>query len=305
MNTSKFNSLFDFLQAFPTEESCIKYLESMRWKDGIPVSPYDPSSKVYNRGDGKYRCKNTGKNFNVRIGTMFEGSKLPLRKWFVAIYEITSRKKGISSIELSKRISVTYKTAWFMNQRIRECFGLVMEEKLDGEVELDETFVGGKNKNRHYNKKVRNSQGRSFKDKVPVMGMLERDGKIVCKVVRDTSYKSLTIPILRTVKRTAKLFSDEWCGYKTVSKLYEHYVVDHGRGQYVDEDAYTNNIEGFWSILKRGLTGIYNHTSKKHLQRYVNEFCFRFNTKSFDDVSRFNLLLCNSNYRITFQSLTK
>lgn len=98
MNTSKFNSLFDFLQAFPTEESCIKYLESMRWKDGIPVSPYDPSSKVYNRGDGKYRCKNTGKNFNVRIGTMFEGSKLPLRKWFVAIYEITSRKKGISSI---------------------------------------------------------------------------------------------------------------------------------------------------------------------------------------------------------------
>lgn len=137
------------------------------------------------------------------------------------------------------------------------------------------------------------------------MGMFERNGKIVCKVVRDTSYKSLTIPILRTVKRTAKLFSDEWCGYKTVSKLYEHYVVDHGRGQYVDEDAYTNNIEGFWSILKRGLTGIYNHTSKKHLQRYVNEFCFRFNTKSFDDVSRFNWLLCNSNYRITFQSLTK
>ena len=258
MNIGKFNSLYDLLEAFPTEESCIEYLEQQRWANGIPVSPYDPTSKVYNRGDGMYRCKNTGKNFNVRIGTMFEGSKLPLRKWFVAIYEITSRKKGISSIELSKRISVTYKTAWFMNQRIRECFGIVMEEKLDGEVELDETF-----------------------------------------------YKSLTVPILRTVKRTATLFSDEWCGYKTVSKLYEHYVVDHGHGQYVDEDAYTNNIEGFWSILKRGLTGIYNHTSKKHLQRYVNEFCFRYNTRDFDDVSRFNLLLCNSNYRITFQSLTK
>lgn len=120
MNIGKFNSLYDLLEAFPTEESCIKYLEQQRWANGIPVSPYDPTSKVYNRGDGMYRCKNMGKNFNVRIGTMFEGAKLPLRKWFVAIYEITSRKKGISSIELSKRISVTYKTAWFMNQHIRE-----------------------------------------------------------------------------------------------------------------------------------------------------------------------------------------
>lgn len=120
MNIGKFNSLYDLLEAFPTEESCIKYLEQQRWANGIPVPPYDPTSKVYNRGDGMYRCKNMGKNFNVRIGTMFESAKLPLRKWFVAIYEITSRKKGISSIELSKRISVTYKTAWFMNQHIRE-----------------------------------------------------------------------------------------------------------------------------------------------------------------------------------------
>lgn len=195
MIIGKFNSLYDFLDAFPTEDSCIKYLELQVWENGIPVSPYDPTSKVYNRGDGMYRCKNTGKNFNVRIGTMFEGTKVPLRKWFVAIYLITSTKKGISSTQLSRDISVTYKTAWFMNHRIRECFGIVMEEKLDGEVELDETFVGGKNKNRHRNKKVKNSQGRSFKDKVPVMGMLQRGGKIVCKVVRDTSYKSLTAPI--------------------------------------------------------------------------------------------------------------
>lgn len=139
MNIGRFNSLYDLLEAFPTEESCIKYLEQQRWANGIPVSPYDLTSKVYNRGDGMYRCKNTGKNFNARIGIMFESSKLALRNWFVAIYEITSRKKGISSIELSERISVTYKTTWFINQRIRECFGIVMEEKLDGEVELDET----------------------------------------------------------------------------------------------------------------------------------------------------------------------
>lgn len=140
---------------------------------------------------------------------MFEGSKLPLRKWFVAIYEIISRKKGLSLIELSKRISVTCKTAWFMNQRIRECFGIVMEEKLDGEVEPDENFVGGKNKNRHYNKKVQKCQGGSFKDKVIVMGMLQLGGKAVCKVVRDTSYKLLTAPLLRTEERTATLFYDK------------------------------------------------------------------------------------------------
>ena len=305
MITFKFNSLFDLLTAFPTEESCIKYLEQQRWKDGIPVSPYDITSKVYNRGDGMYRCKNTGKNFNIRIGTMFEGSKLPLRKWFIAIFLITSNKKGISSVQLARNISITQKSAWFMNQRIRECFKIVTQEKLDGEVELDETFVGGKNKNRHKNKKVKKCQGRSFKDKIPVMGMLERGGKIVCKVVKNTSYKSLTAPILRTVKRSATLFSDEWCGYKTVSKVYEHYVVDHGKGQYVDGDAYTNNIEGFWGIMKRGLIAIYNHTSRKHLQRYVNEFCYRYNNRTMSEVERFNLLLCNSNHRITYNNLIK
>lgn len=305
MKSTKFNSLFDLLQAFPTEKSCIKYLEQQRWLNSKPISPYDSSSKVYKRGDGMYRCKNTGKNFNVRIGTIFEGSKVPLRKWFIAIFLISSNKKGISSVQLAKYISVTQKTAWFMNHRIRECFSIILDEKLIGEVEVDETFVGGKNKNRHTNKKVKQSQGRSFKDKVPVMGMLQRGGKVVCKVVRDTSYKSLTVPILRTVNRTSILFSDEWHGYKTVSKLYKHYIVDHGHGQYVNEDAYTNTIEGFWSIMKRGLIAIYNHTSKKHLQRYVNEFCFRYNTRFFDERERFNLLLCNCNYRITFQNLIK
>lgn len=304
-NIGEFKSLFDLLQAFPTEESCIAYLEKQLWGDGEPVSPYDPTSKVYRRGDGMYRCKNTGKNFNVRIGTIFEGSKVELRKWFVAIYEITTSNKGISSIKLADDIGVTQKTAWYMSQRIREAFNIALEEKLDGEVELDETFVGGKNKNRHKNKRVKNSQGRSFKDKVPVMGMLQRGGKVICEVVRNTSYKSLTVPILRNVKRTATLYSDEWQGYKTISKLYNHYIVDHGHGQYVNGNAYTNNIEGFWSIMKRGLTGIYNHTSKKHLQRYVNEFCFRYNYRGMDGKDRFNCLLCNSKHRITYNELTK
>jgi transposase-like protein len=169
---------------------------------------------------------------------------------------------------------------------------------------LDESFVGGKNKNRHANKKVKNSQGRSFKDKTSVLGMLERGGKVVCRVVKSTSKKHLTAPILRTIKRSATLFTDEWQGYDTVGKIYTRYVVDHGKGQYVDEDAYTNTIEGFWSIMKRGIIGIYHKTSRKHLHRYVNEFVFRYNTRKVNDNMRFNLLLCNMEYRITYKQLT-
>ena len=206
MNLQSFSSLFDLLQAFPTEQSCIEHYEKLRWPNGV-VSPYDPTSKVYNYGNGKYRCKNTGLNFNVKTGTLFQDSKVPLRKWFVAIWLDASHKKGISSCQLARDIAVTQKTAWFMLQRIRECFYCENNHQLDGEVELDESFVGGKNKNRHANKRVKNSQGCSFKDKTPVLGMLERGGKVVCRVVKSTSKKQLTAPILKTIKRTATLFT--------------------------------------------------------------------------------------------------
>lgn len=304
MKTSNFKSLADLFLAFPTEESCIDYLEKTRWTNGV-ISPFDSTSKVYNYGNGKYRCKNTGKNFNVKTGTLFEATKLPLKKWFIAIWLESSHKKGISSIQLSKDIGVTQKTAWFMLQRIRECFFSENQSKLDGDVELDETFVGGKNKNRHRNKKVKNSQGRSFKDKTPVLGMLQRGGNVVCRVVKSTSKKHLTAPILRTVKRTSTLYTDEWCGYDTVGKVYTRNIVDHGHGQYVNGDAYTNNIEGFWGIVKRSIIGIYHKTSRKHLHRYMNEYVFRYNTRKISEVERFNLLLCNLEYRITYKQLIK
>lgn len=302
MKHGVYNSILEFLHAFPNEQACIDHFEKLRWPNGV-VSPYDPTSKVYNYGGGQYRCKNTGKTFNVKIDTLFEGTKLPLQKWFLAIWLVTTHKKGISSVQLAKDIEVTQKTAWFVLQRIRECFDTVTT-KLDGEIELDETFVGGKNKNRHRSKKIKRCQGRSFRDKTPVMGMLERGGRLICKVVRDTSYRSLTVPILKTVKRTATLFSDEWCGYRVVSKLYRHYVVDHGKGQYVDEDAYTNTLEGFWGILKRGIIGIYNSVTRKHLQRYVNEFVYRYNTRKVTNSERFNLFLCDTEHRMTYNRLT-
>ena len=304
MDFIKCSSLFNLMSAFPTEESCIVYLEQYFWKNGV-VSPFDPSSKVYNYGNHKYRCKNTGKNFTVRTRTLFHSSKISLRKWFMAMWLIANHKKGISSCQLAKEIEVRQATAWRMLHNIRECLLGENNHQLDGDVELDETFVGGKNKNRHRNKKVKNSQGRSFKDKTPVLGMLQRNGKVVCRVVKSTSKKHLTAPILQTVKRSATLYTDECCGYDTVGKLYKRKIVDHGKGQYVDGDAYTNTIEGFWSILKRGIIGIYHKVSRKHLQRYVNEFVFRYNTKELSGAERFNLLLCNINYRTTYQDLIK
>ena len=299
INLGEFRSLYDFFEAFPTEASCIAYLENKRWQNGV-VSPFDPSSKIYHRGDGMYRCKNTGKNFNVRIGTIFESTKLPIRKWFIAIYLMCNHKKGISATQLAKDIGVTEKTAWFLFHKIRKTLHIIHKEKLDGEVELDETFVGGKNKNKHYNKKVKNSQGRSFKDKVPVLGMLQRGGKVICKVVKDTSVKSLTPSILKAIKRTATLYTDEWCGYDKVRKFYTTNMVDHGKGLYVVGNAYTNSIEGFWgNFCKRVINGIYNFISRKYMQRYFDEFCFRYNTRKVSNSVRFDMAIVNTNIRIT------
>lgn len=289
----EFNSLFELLEAFPTEESCIKYLEGLIWMDGV-ISPFDRKSKVYVFSNNRYICKNTGKIFNVKTGTIFENTKLSLKKWFVAIWLITTHKKGISSLQLSRDLKVTQKTAWYLLQRIRFCLECKNNGKLDIEVEADETFVGGKNKNRHPDKKVKNSQGRSFKDKTPVLGMVQRKGDIVARVMNSTSQSEITPLITEYVRRSAILYTDEWKGYNEVHKMYSHYSVDHSKGQYVDGDIYTNTIEGFWTLLKRGYIGIYHHMSTKHLQRYIDEFVFRYNTRKISDNDRFNFLLCRT-----------
>ena len=153
MINAEFNTILDLLKTFPNEQSCIDHLESLRWVNADVVSPFDPFSKVYKCANNRYRCKETGKYFNVKTSTLFDNSKIELQKWFLAIWLVTSHKKGISSIQLSKDIGVTQKTAWFMLQRIRNCFGFDNDNNLSNEVEVDETYVGGKNKNKHNTKK--------------------------------------------------------------------------------------------------------------------------------------------------------
>lgn len=304
MINQDFNSILELINAFPNDEVCIEHLEELRW-GGVVVSPFDENSKVYKCANSRYRCKNTGKYFNVKTGTIFDNTKMPLQKWFLAIWLVTSHKKGISSLQLSRDIDVTQKSAWFMLQRIRNCFGITDNDdnSLGWDVEIDETYVGGKNKNRHYNKKVPHSQGRSSKDKTPVVWMVERWGKVLAKKVNNVQAKTLTREVTRYVKETANVYTDEWLGYKTVKKMYTHSIVNHGSWEYVRWNAYTNTIEGFWSLLKRGILGIYHSTSKKHLQKYVDEFVFRYNTRDMSEWERFNTLLMNCDFRLTYNQL--
>lgn len=297
-----FTDFSNFHKAFPTEQSCIRFLEKKRWPKRV-VSPYDSEAKVYKRGDGKYRCGKTGKNFNVTVGTIFHGSKIPLWKWFFAIYLLTSRKKGLSALQLARDVSITPKSAWLMLMKIRGAF-VYTGGLLAGEIELDETFVGGKNQFRHKNKRLPKSQGRSHADKTAVMGMLQRNGIVVCKVTIDTKSKSLTKPIRETVDKDAMLYMDEWQGYNTIKKEYNHKVVDHGKGKYVIDDAYTNNIEGFWgNFCKRSFSGCYNMCSGAHMHRYFDEFAFRYNTRKVTDKERFEEFFDNIEYQTTYNEI--
>jgi transposase-like protein len=300
-----FKSVLDLIKAFPDEQSCIDHLELLRW-DGNVVSPFDSSSKVYKVKGNKYKCVNSNKYFNVRTGTIFENTKIPLQTWFLAIYIISSHKKGISSYQLASDLDITQKSAWFMLQRIRYAMEHDMFKKfMEGTVQVDETFVGGRNKNRHWDKKVENSQGRSFKDKTPVVGLLS-EGNVKCIVVDNTKGESLHPAVLNNVKPGSILISDEWGGYSGLNKYYHHEIVDHGRGQYVNAAGFTTNgIENFWSQFKKQLIGIHhNRVTKKHLQRYADESSFRYNSRELKTDERLNLLLGGTiGKRLTYKAL--
>lgn len=296
----EFKSILDLIKAFPDEQTCINHLEDLRWNGNV-VSPFDPTSKVYNCAGNKYKCKNTGKYFNVRTSTLFDNTKIELQKWFLAIYIVTSHKKGISSLQLGRDIDVTQKTAWFMLQRIRNCFGINDDYKLDGEVEIDETFVGGKETNKHKSKKSLNA----MEAKSPVIGMIERGGVLKAKQIENVKMPTITTEIVSNIKESAKLFTDEYAGYNAINKIYDHSTVKHYMGEYVNGNIHTNTIEGFWSLLKRGIVGIYHFTSKKHLQKYIDEFVFRYNSRHHSERSRFNLMLANTEYRLTYKDLIK
>jgi transposase-like protein len=295
-----FDSIIELLNTFNTEQKCIRFLEKQRW-NGRVTSPFDADSKVYKLKNNLYKCKNTGKSFNVKSGTLFENTKLPLRKWFLAIYLVTSHKKGISSLQLARDLDVTNKTSWFMLQRIRGCFHSE-SVVLRNDVEVDETFIGGKNKNRHDARKLEDTQGGG--GKFVVVGMVERNGKVVSRSVDNRKTETLLSEIRKNVDASASIMTDEFQSYKPLSMLfYGHLRVNHNAGEYVNGGVHINTIESFWSCLKRGIIGIYHSFGSKHLQKYLDEFAFRYNNRGLSEELRFCYFFSNMGNRLKYKDL--
>jgi len=274
-------SLYQFFAKFPDEESARLYFENKRWA-GETVCPHCGSETVSECKDHKpmpYRCKSCRKHFSVRTGTVLAESRLPLHKWMMAMYMLTTARKGISSVQMAKELGVTQKTAWFLAQRIRECWmsdqGSNNTDKMDGVVEVDETYVGGKSKNMHAYQRAQRQQ---YKNKSAVVGLLQRDGEIRAGHV---DRKAASHQVHVHVKAGATVMTDAASVYKHLGQTYDHQVVNHSVGEYVRGQAHTNGIESFWALLKRGHYGVYHYMSAKHLNRYVTEFAYRHNTREF------------------------
>lgn len=302
MRTS-FKNLLDLLDYYEDEAICRQLLEEQRW-NGKPVCPHCGHDKVY-RTDRGFKCadKKCYKKFSVTVGTVFENTKIPLRIWFAAIYVCTSHKKGIASHQLAKDLGITQKTAWFLMHRIREMLKEKAPQMLKNVVEADETYIGGKEKNKHQSKKTEGVQGRSTKTKTAVFGITERGGDVVAYSVEHVDTATLQGGIEKYVEKGATVNTDEWGAYNGLSENYTHEVVNHGAKEYAREFSHTNNIESFWALLKRGIVGIYHHVSPKHLDRYCNEFSYRYNTKKAKDADRFFASLKRTHGRLTYKRL--
>lgn len=297
----EFKSIFDFIQTVPDEASCIQYLEDIRWAGNV-ISPFDETSKVYTCKNG-YKCKNTGKYFNVKVGTIFEDTKIPLTKWFMALYIFASHKKGISSYQLAKDISITQTSAWFMLHRLRFMFNHpTFRQMLGGVVEADCTFVGGKTSNKHKSKRdLDNANGTGAINKTAVFGMVERNGNLMTGTINKEDQSNIQPLLKEWIKEDSLLISDGHGAYK--GTLLKHEALQHEQGEYARNHYHTANIDGFWSQFKRGIVGIYHHITPKHTDTYAQEFALRYNTRKLSINSRFDLILTNMENRLTYKAL--
>jgi transposase-like protein len=308
-------SLQEAILYFSNPDNCIDYLAIRRWPDGKVVCPGCGSEKVsFNAKRRTWKCSkhHSKREFSIKVGTVMEDSPIPLDKWLTAMWMILNCKNGVSSCEIAKNVRVNQKSAWFMLHRIRLSMqDATLGSKFSGEVEADETFIGGKARNMHKSVKARRitGQGRNLADKLVVMGVLERGGKVRTQVIPDRQKETLQGIVRTNVEAGAALFTDEMGGYKGLRGEYEHQIIDHAV-KYVDGRVHTNCMENFWSLLKRGLAGTYISVEPFHLFRYLDEQSFRFNYRGskenpLSDSDRFSIAASQlAGKRITFAQLT-
>ena len=299
-------TLQDAILYFSDPVNCREYVVARRWANGV-ICPRCGSANVtflekYNR----WQCsaRHDGRQFTAKTGTIFEDSPLGLDKWLMAMWQVVNCKNGVSSYEVHRAIGVTQKTAWFMDHRIRHALTMGTINKLSGQIEADETFIGGKARNMHADKRAEKITGTGGKDKTAVMGILERGGKIVTKVVPNRKKKAPQAEVREHVLAGSALFTDALKSYEGLSE-FQHEVVDHAV-EYVRGEVHTNGCENFWSLLKRTLGGTYVSVEPFHLFRYLDEQAFRFNHRSgFNDGQRFDLAVRQIvGKRLTWDQLT-
>jgi transposase-like protein len=284
-----FKSLIEVITYFKDEQTCREFLAHRRWGNGGPVCPHCGTSKkpyVTNRG---YKCsdKDCRLKFTFATGTVYEGTKLSLRIWIAAMYLISSHKKGISSIQLSKDLNITQKTAWYLSHRIRSMLGEASRQKLTGPVEIDESFVGGRLENKHEKKrKELESSGRNIKYH-PIVSIVQRGGEVRSFSVPDVTSNTIYGIITKNLERKETMITDGFTSYNWVGRQYNHIAVKHNKNRVTYGWKHTNGVEGYFSHFKRMIIGTYHQVSSKHMQGYCNEMDFRFSNRNISDGDRF------------------
>ncbi len=305
---TQFKSLLQVLDYFKSEETCITYLANSRWGE-TPCCPHCGNVGAYKTNRG-YKCKakECHKKFTVTTGTIFESTKISLRTWFAAMYLCTAHKKGISSLQLGRDLNITQKTAWFVLHRIREMLLNNDNDKFNGIVEADETYIGGATKNKSNKKRaaIKEANGHGVDNKTAVFAIVERGGNVRTKVLSNPRPRAEDVlPLIESnVTRNVTIITDSSTMYASLKRTYDHETVNHVEHEYVRGIAHTNTVEGFFGQLKRGIIGIYHYVSPKHLHRYCDEFAYRYNTRKVSDVNRFEDAIKNiNNVRLTYDKL--